>query len=1105
MLENDIPRKANSLLLLVMIVFALIGARMLMLTTIFHDHFLALSKKPQYKTILQEAPRAAIKDRSLCPLAINTVQYNVAVVFDQIRSIPRVQIKQTSQGKQKIYLRRLYIEKLAAFLSKKLKIDPVSIEDLIFAKAAIFPSTSFMVKEGIDAQTYYELKSLESFWPGLKMEVAPLRFYPNGKTACNIVGYMGAIHSNEHFRKLKQIKALETFLREFEEGLPTPLPEGFASTKEVWGKLQELQDKSYFIHSKIGKSGIEKQFDLELRGSHGKLNYEVDTKGHIVRYLKDSKEARPGEQVILNISLPLQQYAEQLLTENEELRDKRFRIAGKSHNLVHAPWIKGGAIVVMDPKNGEVLTLASYPRFDPNDFIYSGSDETKAHKTKQIHKWLETEQYIGNIFDGKEPLEREYFNKGFYNDTTYLKWNLFLEMILCKESEVKKSLLSLTNMKQVIYIMKACKTLISLSEDGPLSVILDILYPVDKQYKSHIRVDVVTYEYTQDKLAENASEVFGLKAIIDPYLKDIAYTDDKLLFFDLCHLLIGPKIPSFELTQKLAKVTPSNFRSFCEAYSLMEEYIKPVIQKTFYETDFALWREKKFAQFLKEKREIEKEKKLYERPYTDYLDQKKRELLAEFYDANKWEFYSAFLSLNLEVTQDKAPYRRACIEACQKAVVLHEKIGNLRRYLHCLSSHEAQELLHMLRGYQDLETPLFGHYNLCKNKEQTHKDLARAFYPISGFGYSRSFAYQEAAPQGSVFKIVTAYEAMKQHHKIHPNLNNPMTIIDCSDPSVREKNSQILGYHLDGTKITRSYKGGRLPSSHKKSGKIDLVSAFEFSSNIYFSLLSIDKLKSPQDLAKCSRLMNFGKKTGIDLPGEIPGLLPNDIMDNRTSLYAFAIGQHSLVVSPLQTAVMLSAIAGNGHIFKPQIVKKTIAEKKGKLGLDKDHLFKEYFNLIGINTPFLIDTAKKERVVDEKIRQPHIIRTLDYPKPVKLTILNALHKVINGERGIGKMGAIHALNQSTKDREAFFKIRHNLIGKTATAEILYRPCLDRDFKPIIAKHIWFSAASFKEGSSDFSDPELVVIVYLRFGDFGKEAAPLAAKMIEKYRTLQHIP
>jgi cell division protein FtsI/penicillin-binding protein 2 len=248
--------------------------------------------------------------------------------------------------------------------------------------------------------------------------------------------------------------------------------------------------------------------------------------------------------------------------------------------------------------------------------------------------------------------------------------------------------------------------------------------------------------------------------------------------------------------------------------------------------------------------------------------------------------------------------------------------------------------------------------------------------------------------------------------------------------------------------------------------------------------------------------MNFGKKTGIDLPGEIPGLLPSDIMDNRTSLYAFAIGQHSLVVSPLQTAVMLSAIAGNGHIFKPQVVKKTIAEKKGKRCLNKDHLFKNYFHLIGINTPFLIDAAPIENVVDEKIKPPHILRTLDYPEPVKATILNALHKVVNGERGIGKIGAIHALNQSSKDRETFFKLRKNLVGKTATAEILYRPCLDRDFKPIIAKHIWFSAASFKEGSTAFNEPELVVIVYLRFGDFGKEAAPLAAKIIEKYRSLQ---
>ena len=56
------------------------------------------------------------------------------------------------------------------------------------------------------------------------------------------------------------------------------------------------------------------------------------------------------------------------------------------------PWIKGGAIIAIDPNNGEILAMASHPRYDPNDFIPSNKNEKK--RNSHVLNWLENESYL---------------------------------------------------------------------------------------------------------------------------------------------------------------------------------------------------------------------------------------------------------------------------------------------------------------------------------------------------------------------------------------------------------------------------------------------------------------------------------------------------------------------------------------------------------------------------------------------------------------------------------------------------------------------------------------------------------------------------------------
>ncbi len=149
------------------------------------------------------------------------------------------------------------------------------------------------------------------------------------------------------------------------------LPKGFQNPFQVRERLKQLQEKAYTINDFIGKTGVEATFDPELRGYAGKKTYEIDIKGNPVRELPGFRRAVTGQRLLLSISSELQEYAEQLLAQHEKLRE----VQGQQRRTFfeRASWIKGGAIVAMDPKRDRrsVLALASYPRIDLNDFIPS--------------------------------------------------------------------------------------------------------------------------------------------------------------------------------------------------------------------------------------------------------------------------------------------------------------------------------------------------------------------------------------------------------------------------------------------------------------------------------------------------------------------------------------------------------------------------------------------------------------------------------------------------------------------------------------------------------------------------------------------------------------
>jgi penicillin-binding protein 2 len=141
--------------------------------------------------------------------------------------------------------------------------------------------------------------------PGIYVETEHTRHYIHPETASHLLGYLGEVNK-----------------KELESGLFPHVRAG----------------------DQIGRYGVEKSFEIHLQGRRGGRQVEVDANGRVVQVLK-TVDPVPGHNLHLTLDLPLQKLAEDLLKDQD------------------------GAVVALDPANGDVLVMASHPGFNQNDFI----------------------------------------------------------------------------------------------------------------------------------------------------------------------------------------------------------------------------------------------------------------------------------------------------------------------------------------------------------------------------------------------------------------------------------------------------------------------------------------------------------------------------------------------------------------------------------------------------------------------------------------------------------------------------------------------------------------------------------------------------------------
>lgn len=259
--HSSIHEKANVVLNLILIALVLIAVRIWHLSVVEYDEKFEQSRKPQRKTIIEPAKRATIRDRFNIPLAFNKIVYSAGVSYSPIRQVPSTVFEYDESGKKvKKFKRKEYIHDLAVMLGSELGLDEKRVEDLIYAKAALYFNIPYILKYEISEEQYYRLRMLEKDWPGLTVQRYSKREYPNGSSAADIVGYMGAISREEYEKIILEKKSLGDFLLKWENGEDPPYPLAYSSLIDVRKRYNELESLAYKAQDSVGKTGIEALF-----------------------------------------------------------------------------------------------------------------------------------------------------------------------------------------------------------------------------------------------------------------------------------------------------------------------------------------------------------------------------------------------------------------------------------------------------------------------------------------------------------------------------------------------------------------------------------------------------------------------------------------------------------------------------------------------------------------------------------------------------------------------------------------------------------------------------------------------------------------------------
>jgi len=268
------------------------------------------------------APRGIIYDRNGYILARNVASYNIVITpadlpddDSDIQSIYRqlsdlLDVPLGGRADDKVLLENAKLFGVC--------VPGPGITQLVTLQDSIAPYSPVKIKCNVSVDIARVVEEKSEDWPGVTVEIEPIREFPTGSLTSNLVGFLG------------------------------PIP---ASLKK------EFLDKGFEVNrDKVGYAGVEDSLQEVLAGRNGSRIVQVDVARKELRNLQPPIPTVPGNNVYLTIDTRLQAVAEASLIQEINYWNAYF-------NKIR---ISSGVVIAMNPKTGEILAMVSYPTYENN-------------------------------------------------------------------------------------------------------------------------------------------------------------------------------------------------------------------------------------------------------------------------------------------------------------------------------------------------------------------------------------------------------------------------------------------------------------------------------------------------------------------------------------------------------------------------------------------------------------------------------------------------------------------------------------------------------------------------------------------------------------------
>ncbi len=311
--------------ILIAAVFGFYTLKLFDIQIINGDYYLEQSEDNRTTEVNIQTERGIIMDRNGVVLARNVASYNVTITPADLPGDPT---EEPLPGAiQEIY--RGLSQLIDIPVSNGVMNDETvklftpcytdfGITEIVVIQDTNAPCTGVNVACDIDKETAMIISEKANDWPGVSIEIEPIREYPTGDMTSEVIGFLG------------------------------PIP---ATLEEYYTDLGFVANRD-----KVGYAGVESSLNDILAGTNGKRVVEVDVAGKQIRDLEVPVDPIPGNNVKLTIDTRLQAATKAALIGEIEWWNRYFNTIRSSN----------GVAIAVNPKTGEILAMVSYPTFENN-------------------------------------------------------------------------------------------------------------------------------------------------------------------------------------------------------------------------------------------------------------------------------------------------------------------------------------------------------------------------------------------------------------------------------------------------------------------------------------------------------------------------------------------------------------------------------------------------------------------------------------------------------------------------------------------------------------------------------------------------------------------